>query len=243
MMDVGDIHGKAILMFLISTGCRAGEVSKILLSDVKNDTVILRNEICKGKRGGVVFLTSEARQYLDLWLKERESYIKMADMKSGNLASRINGRPLNDQRLFGCSYMTINKIFKKMYSIDGEKSGGRNRITAHACRAYFRTNAPKGMSIDLVEGILRHVGYLNQSYVRMTTEEKYRQFKAGEHALYVTRPDHRVQSSKLDQLERDNAALIERLNKIEQGKTGAADDKDIEEFKKFMEWKRSQKHS
>lgn len=198
MMDVGDIHGKAVLTFLISTGCRAGECSKILLSDVKGDVVTLRNEVCKGRRGGIVFLTSEARGYLDLWLKERAEYIEMADMKSGNLASRINGRPENDQRLFGCSYMTINKIFKKMYdAVDGEQSGGRNRVTAHAVRAYFRTHAASTMGIDITEGILRHAGYLNASYMRMGDDEKYRQFKEGEAALYVTRADHRIQSGKL----------------------------------------------
>jgi integrase len=229
MMDVADIHGKSILTFLISTGCRAGECSKILLSDVKDDTVTLRNDICKGKRGGVAFLTSEARQYLDLWVgKERDSYIKMADIKSGNLATRINGRPKNDQRLFGCSYMTINKIFKKLYDlVDGEQSGGRNRITAHGTRAYFRTRAPMGMSIDLVEGILRHVGYLNASYVRMSDGEKYQQFKAGEAALFITRADHRVQSGKLSALEREvetlrqeRAASEARLSQVEQERAG-----------------------
>ena len=199
MMDLGDIHAKAILTFLISTGVRAGECSKILLSDVKNDTVILRNEICKGKRGGIAFLSSEAREFLDLWLMERDSYIKMADMKSGNLATRINGRPKNDQRLFACSYMTINKIFKKMYdSVDGERSGSRNRITAHSCRAYFRTHAVKTMGLDLTEKILRHTGYLTKEYVKIPDMEK--DYHAGEAALYITRADHRIQSGELAQL-------------------------------------------
>lgn len=215
MMDVGDVHGKAILTFLISTGVRAGECSKILLSDVKNDTVVLRNEICKGKRGGTVFLTVEAREFLDLWLLERDSYIKMADMKSGNLASRINGRPAHDERLFGCSYMTINKIFKKMYdSVDGEQSGGRNRITAHAARAYFRTNAVKTMGLDLTEKILRHTGYLTKEYVQI--EDMKKDYHAGEAALYITRADHRIQGGKLDALERENAALQARLAQVEQ---------------------------
>lgn len=215
MMDVGDIHGKSILTFLIATGVRAGECSKILLSDVKDDTVTLRNDICKKKRGGTVFLTVEAREFLDLWLLERDSYIKMADMKSGNLASRINGRPAHDERLFGCSYMTINKIFKKMYdSVDGEQSGGRNRITAHACRAYFRTNAVKTMGLDLTEKILRHTGYLTKEYVQI--EDMKKDYHAGEAALYITRADHRVQSSKLSSLERENAELQGRLQLVEQ---------------------------
>jgi integrase len=241
MMDVGDVHGKSILTFMVSTGCRAGECSKILLSDIKDDTVVLRNEICKGKRGGVAFLTSEAHQYLDLWLKERDSYIKMADTKSGNLASRINGRPANDQRVFACSYMTVNKLFKKMYnSVDGERAGNRNRITAHACRAFFRTRAASTMGIDVVEGILRHVGYLNASYVRMTEEEKRKIFHNGEDVLYITQADRRIQGNKLDSLERENKALQERLNQIEQSRS-TPDPEMEDKFRQFVAFMESQK--
>jgi hypothetical protein len=71
------------------------------------------------------------------------------------------------------------------------------------------------MSIDLVEGIMRHTGYLNSSYVRMTDEEKREQFHQGEASLYITRADHRIQDSKLSKLERMNQELRERLQRVE----------------------------
>jgi len=72
------------------------------------------------------------------------------------------------------------------------------------------------MGIDLVEGILRHSGYLNQIYVRLTPEDRLKQFHEGEAALFITRADHRVQSGKLSALEQQIHELQARLKEKEQ---------------------------
>jgi integrase len=230
MMDQGDPHSRAIIIFLISTGCRAGETSKILLSDVKSDVVTIRNEIAKGGHGGKVYLTSEAREYLDVWLKDRDRYIEEANKMAKKLFTTQSGllhgerkstgipiaRPEKDNRLFACSYTTINKIFSRLYNqVDGEKGKYGAMCSPHSCRKYFRTNAVKIMSLDLVEGLLRHTGYLNSVYVRMTEEKKRSQFHAGEAALYITRADHRIQTGELDSLKRENEELKVRLENLE----------------------------
>ena len=71
------------------------------------------------------------------------------------------------------------------------------------------------MHLDLVEAIMRHTGYLTSSYVRMTEEEKRSLFHAGEHALYITRADHRIQGSQLENLKQLNEDLKNRLEKME----------------------------
>lgn len=265
MMDQATPHGRALLSFLVSTGCRAGETSKILLSDVgriengrfipdiSGDVIQVRNDIAKRKKGGLVFLTREAREYLTVWLKDRARFIADADKRTQTLYA-LKGckkhervprketgtpisRPANDQRLFACGYSTVDKTFGRLYrAVDGERGATGNKITCHACRAYFRTNAVKGMSIDLAEGILRHSGYLNAAYVRMTPEERYRQFKEGEASLYITRADHRVQSGKLSALEQRNQELTARLEEIEKTRmTVQANEAQLfEQFKKFM---------
>jgi integrase len=218
MMDLGTVHTRAILSTLISTGMRAGECCQILLSDVKGDTIHIRPEIAKRRHGGKVYLTAEAREYLDLWLKDRDRYILAGEKRHAGLVAsgHSKARSKDDQRLFACSYPTLLWLFSRLYDLaDGEQGKYRGKITPHSCRKYFRTNAVKSMSLDLVEEIMRHTGYLNSSYVRMTDEEKREQFHAGEASLYITRADHRIQGSKLDQLQRANKELQERLQRVE----------------------------
>jgi integrase len=230
MMDQGDPHSRAIIAFLISTGCRAGETSKILLSDVKSDVVTIRNEIAKGGHGGKVYLTSEAREYLDIWLKDRERYVEEANRMTKKLFTTQSGshfgerkstgvpiaRPEKDNRLFACSYTTINKIFSRLYDqVDGEKGKYGALCSPHSCRKYFRTNAVKTMSLDLVEGLMRHTGYLNSVYVRMTDKEKRDQFHAGEAALYITRADHRIQTGELAELKRDKETMQAQMERMQ----------------------------
>jgi integrase len=272
MMDQGKPHGRALLSFLISTGCRAGETSKIQLSDVgriengkfvsdiNGDVVQIRNEYAKRKKGGLVFLTAEAREYLTVWLNDRDRYITDADMRTQHLYTATTrhekvprkdvGKQIkradNDQRLFASSYATIDKTFGRLYrAVDGERGESGAKITAHACRAYFRTHGAKTLGIDLAEGILRHTGYLNAEYVRMTPEDRLAQFHEGESVLYITRADHRIQGGKLDALERDNKNLQEQLNAIQRMQEIKVRIEDTDEFKaeiqKYKNWKESQK--
>lgn len=218
MMDVADVRMKAVISFLISTGCRRGETSKVLLSDVRENAVNIRNEIAKGGRGGKVYLNSEAREYLDLWLRERDAWICRADQ----LAKQIHQpRPVQDNRLFASSDGEIGQRFSGLYKIvDGESittgRGQRNLITPHSCRAYFRTHAVATMGIDLVEGIMRHTGYLNAAYFRMTDEERERQYHEGERALYITRKDQRVQDDRLARVERERDESNSRLDDLQE---------------------------
>ena len=216
MMDLTDPHGRAILSFLVSTGCRAGETCEIRLSDVQGDVVTVRNEIAKGGHGGKVYLTAEAREYLDLWLADRDDYIRIADARIKGLKKTGGKRPQKDDRLFATAYTGMHKIFTRLYDkVDGEQGKYHAMCTIHSCRKYFRTHAAQTMHPDLVTGLMRQTGYLDSTYVRMTDEEKRAQFHAGETALYITRADHRVQTGKLDELKRLNASLQERLQQLE----------------------------
>jgi integrase len=215
MMDLADIHGKAIISFLISTGCRAGELCKLRVDDVNGDTVKIRNEIAKGKHGRTAYLTTEAREYLDLWLRERPAYIKRARKRAYSQKYNLQA---DDPRLFFCGYSTLRQIWSKWYNaVDGDKGKyGQLRCTIHSARRYFRTHAvSQAFPIDMVERVMGHTGYLTGSYVRITDEEARKAFHAGESVLYITRADHRVQESKLSKLERTNEELSKKIKSME----------------------------
>jgi integrase len=235
MMDLTDPHGRALLSFLISTGCRAGETCKIRLSDVQGDVVTIPNSIAKGGHGGKVYLTAEAREYLDLWLADRDDYIRIADARIGGLKKTGGTRPKKDDRLFATAYTGMNKIFSRLYDkVDGEQGKYHAKCTIHSCRKFFRTHAAKTMHPDLVTGLMRQTGYLDSTYVRMTDEEKRAQFHAGEAALYITRADHRIQTGKLSELERHNQQLQAQLDELKQAQTTKKRIEDTDLFKQVM---------
>ena len=99
----------------------------------------------------------------------------------------------------------MHRIFSRLYNkVDGERGKYHSACTIHSCRKYFRTHAATGMHPDLVTGLMRQTGYLDSTYVRMTDEEKHRQFKKGESALYITRADHRVQSKEMLEIRKES---------------------------------------
>jgi integrase len=228
MMDLTNPHGRALLSFLISTGCRAGETCKILLSDIgrleegkfvpniNGDVVNVRNEIAKGGHGGIVYLTAEAREYLKLWLKDRDDYIRIADARIKGLKKTKGKRPQKDERVFATAYTGVQKIFSRLYEkVDGEKGKYHNACTIHSCRKYFRTNAAQTMHPDLVTALMRQTGYLDSTYVRTPEQQKQKEFHKGEASLYITRKDHRVQQGELEELRWENEQLKVRLDNIE----------------------------
>lgn len=223
MMDLTDAHGRSLLSFLVSTGCRAGELTQLLLSDIgrmdgetfvpdiSGDVINIRNEIAKAGHGGHVFLTSEAREFLTLWLKERADYLAIADKRmEGLVKAGAHRRQDNDNRIFGTTYTSLHKWFTRLYEkVDGEQGKYHNSCTLHSCRKYFRTTAARTMHPDLVTNLMRQTGYLDNTYVRMPVVDKMREFHDGEAGLYLTRADHRVQSGELATMRRELAAYKE----------------------------------
>jgi len=209
MMEIGSVHAKAMITFLISTGCRRNETAQILVSDVKGDQVTIRPEIAKRRKGGIVYLTAEAREYLDLWLDERDAYIQHANTKKYR-----EFRPADDQRLFACSQNTMRDIFARLYQkVDGERGPYGDRCTMHSCRKYFRTQAVRTIPLEVVEKIMRHSGYLTQSYVRITDVETRRLFHEGEHALYILRNDARTEQAEIEILRKEKKELENQLTR------------------------------
>ncbi len=219
MMDLTDVHGRAFISFLISTGARADEMCHVLLSDVHGDCVNIRNEIAKNGHGGRVYLTAEALEYMDLWLAERDDYIRIADARMKPLLKHgAKPRPKKDPRLFAISYTSAHKKFSRLYdAVDGSRGKFHRECTIHSCRKYFRTHAPEGgMSPDLVTGLMRQTGYLDSTYVRMSDEERRKKFHAGEAALYITRADHRIQTGELSELRQKNTELADQVRVLQE---------------------------
>lgn len=247
MMDITDERGRAFIAVMVSTGMRAGEAAQLRVNDWDGkDTIIIPGKIAKNGHGGRVYLTDEAQEHLNIWMKNRDAFIQRSAVHSAVFA-RHNICPVQtgkEDRLFASGYTGLNMMFKRLYQkIDGEKGTYRGKITPHSMRKFFRTHLVKTCDLDIVEHLMRHTGYLSGSYVRITDEDIRKQFHAGEAALYITRADHRIQGSKLDSLQRINAELLERLQVLERREQttqklnkiqGNLTDEDRESLKKMI---------
>jgi integrase len=216
MMDLTDERGKAFISVMVSTGMRAGEAAQLLVTDWDGkDMITIPGKIAKNGRGGKVYLTAEAQEYLKIWMRNREAWILR---NSAHTAERYQVQIGKGDRLFASGYTGLNNMFRRLYvKIDGEKGKRRGKITPHSLRKYFRTQAAAGgLHIDIVEKLMRHSGYLTGSYVRLDEEAVRQQFHEKEAALYITRADHRIQGGKLDAQTREIKSLKAELLEVKQ---------------------------
>ena len=101
----------------------------------------------------------------------------------------------------------------------GEKGKYGYRCTPHSCRRFFRTHASETLGVDLTEYLMRHKGYLTDSYLRLPDEEVRQRFHRGEHVLYITRASKRIEEQRIEEIrknqEEEIADLKKRLKELE----------------------------
>lgn len=209
MMEIANPRERAVIEFLVSTGCRAGELCAIRPEDVSEDIVHIRPEVTH-QRGRTVYLTSEAREALDVWLTRREDYMLQTDNKYYS-----RGRTGGDTRLFCSSYSGMKKTWLKLFDrVDGSRGKYRAACTMHSCRRYFRTNAVRGMGLDLVEMMMGHEGYLTKSYRRIPQDEARKQFHEGELVLFITVASKRTEERIVEGVKQEMTKQISAQDRM-----------------------------
>lgn len=134
--SVTAIRDKALLEFVLSTGCRVSEVSNVDISDLDVDNCEC-TVIGKGNEERVVYLSEKCMYYLKEYIKSR------TDINSALFIGRC------DQRL---SKDSIEQLMKKW--------GNTSKVTnvhPHRFRRTMATNAiNRGMPIQCLQKILGH---------------------------------------------------------------------------------------
>jgi len=159
-----DIQGRALILLLLRTGMRIGELLAVTLRDIvvpERKILIYLGE--KNFQGRAVYYSKDAEDALQLWLQHRE---KVSD----HLFPGKTGRPL--------SYATARRILHK--ALERADLTGKG-YTLHSLRHTFATDMLNaGLRIEVLQQLLGHYEIaMTMRYARLvdrTREQEY--FKA-----------------------------------------------------------------
>ena len=205
------VHGKALFLTMASSGMRIGETLKLELDEIYlNETPVrikLRGENTKNGDMRTTFISSEAKEQVEEYLKNRDRYLDLSAKRS-----RF-GKDTDDKRLFPWNQPTAQMIW--VGAIDKANLNGRDKGTnryvlhPHVLRQFFRSRmSTKVTEIDLIEEMMGHNGYLTQEYRKHTDEELAKAYSFGESTLMIFGT-----SMSLEQIEQQVDAKVD--NKIE----------------------------
>jgi len=210
------VHGKALFLTLASSGMRIGEALQLKLDDIELDKnpvrVNIRGEYTKTGNSRIAFVSREAKEAIEEWLKIRNRYIEAASGKSHRY-----GKPTEDQRLFPFEANTAYAIWKNALKKSGflkkDTQTNRHTIHPHVLRKFFRTRLGSVLPVDVVEALMGHEGYLTEVYRRYSHEDLARFYLQGEPAITVFAEAEEVAKLRVEVEERNRQlqALVNGL--------------------------------
>jgi integrase len=187
------IHGRALFLTLASSGMRIGDVVELHIEDLHfnqelpDGTTYHEIEVLdqKTETRRVSFISFEAVEAIEEWLKQRNAYIKRASNRSTLYRKALH----DDGKLFPFTSFTARQIWNialRKARLDArDRMTKRRKFHPHSLRKFFRTKlAGTGVPVDLVHAFMGHEGYLDE-YRRYTKEELVRWYLKGMSAVTI----------------------------------------------------------
>jgi len=185
-----DAKGRSLFLVLASSGMRIGEALKLTIEDLdltsEPPRINIRGEYTKTGNPRVAFISSEAKEALQEWLKIRENELQTAVRRSRY------GKKAEDKRIWPFEANTAYFIWRNAIAKSGfakrfqyNNSVERFTVHPHVLRKFFRTRMATVIPVDVVEALMGHEGYLTEVYRRYSLEDLAKFYKEGEHTLLV----------------------------------------------------------
>ncbi|VUT28197.1 MAG: site-specific tyrosine recombinase XerC [Candidatus Syntrophoarchaeum sp. GoM_oil] len=186
---------RTLLLTLASSGMRIGEALQIKLDDMDLSSdppeINVRGEYTKSGNRRTVFISTEAGQAIEEWLKVRDSYLRSAVNRNKGLIEKGDAKPKNadDNRIFPFSDSNIRQMWMNTLRKTGletkDSATGRLKYRIHGLRKFFRSQMALSCPVDIVEALMGHEGYLTDAYRRYTTKQMAEYYKKAEHHVTI----------------------------------------------------------
>jgi integrase len=186
------LQGKALYLLMASSAMRPTEALHLRMDDLELDLdpprVHIRvrpDESVKSGNSRTTFISYEAKEAIEEWLRVRDEYLKSAVGRS-----RFE-KKVEDPHLFPFMGTTARAIWVNALKKAGflKKDSVTKRLVLHpqGLRKFFRTRmGSTNIPIDVIEEIMGHDGYLTEEYRKYTDEELATFYKRGEKALLIS---------------------------------------------------------
>ncbi len=212
-----DVKGKSLFLVLASSGMRIGEALKLKLEDVDLTSdpprILIRGEYTKSGNSRVAFISSEAKETLEEWLKIRDEVLN-ASVKRSRYPKKAEDKRIWAFEPNTAYFIWRNAIKKAGFDKRFQYNNSLERFTVHphVLRKFFRTRLGAVIPVDVVEALMGHEGYLTEVYRRYSLEELANFYKQGEYTLLIF-------SEGLGKLRKEIEERNEQLQKLINGLT------------------------
>jgi integrase len=212
LLNYTDVKGKALILFLVSSGARIGETLRLKIEDFNFDadppSVHIIGQITKGGVGErTAYFSYEAKDAIRDWLAIKDSMGKR------------DGTNYKDDRVFPFVSSTANDLFNRACDKAGigtrDKRTGRRVIHLHSLRKFFRTKI--GLDLDMTHALMGHSEYLDQSYLRQEQGEVAKAYlEAMPNVSVYEVASNQELKTQSENLEDENQKLKDKVASIEQ---------------------------
>jgi len=219
---------QTIILVLVSSGMRIGELVQLTLSDIdfnSNPTRIrIRAENTKTNEERETFLTEEAtkslKDYLNRFYKWQEGsqnfpknltiFGRTSLSKTGKI--RVKQDDLKNPSSYTASNLlikTLAQAIQKVSDLNEKNSNGRNVIHYHLFRKFFRTVVGNQAGRDFAEALMGRRFYLDQ-YFLMPADERRKKYLEVEPYLTIT--DFKTVEKNFEKLSERHESLEDKVN-------------------------------
>jgi integrase/exonuclease VII small subunit len=211
-----DIKGRSLFLVLASSGMRIGEALKLKVDDIDLTSdpakINIRGEYTKTGNSRIAFISSEAKEAIEEWLKIREKELNVAVKRSRY------GKVSDDKRIWSFETNTAYFIWRNAISKSGfdkrfqyNNNLGRYTVHPHVLRKFFRSRLATVIPVDVVEALMGHEYYLTEVYRRYDSEDLAKFYKQGEHTLLLSETEVGKLRAEIDEKNQQLQSLVNGL--------------------------------
>jgi integrase len=234
-----DVKGRALVLVLASSGMRINEALTVSLEDIdfksKPTVITIRGENSKTGNNRITFISEEAKQAVNEWLKVRSEYIRTSAKRNNGLIKSGRGHEKtgeDDGRLFPFSDQNASALWdnalEKAEIFSRDKTTNRKQLHYHQLRKFFISQLSLLISKEVAETLAGHSGYLTVSYRRYTKKQLAEEYLKAQHLLTIQAPKEiqeiesefrsklQGQSDILENIIRENISLKQEITNIKE---------------------------